>query len=53
MTVGEAIDHIRTMEIRKAETIYTAYVVDDDGKLVGAVSFKTLLLQPMEARIGM
>ncbi|HPW44800.1 MAG TPA: CBS domain-containing protein [bacterium] len=52
MTVGEAIDHIRTIEIQKAETIYTAYVVDDDRKLIGSVSFKTLLLQPMEARIG-
>ncbi len=51
MTVGQAIDHIRSVEIRKAETIHTAYVVDDGGKLIGSVSFRKLLLEPMEVRI--
>ena len=51
MTVGEAIDHIRHVEIKKAETIYSAYVVDDEGKLIGSVSFRRLLLEPMECKI--
>jgi len=52
MTVGEAIDHIRTVEAKKAETIYTAFVVNDKDLLVGSVSFRKLLLEPMEERIG-
>jgi magnesium transporter len=52
MTVGQAIDHIRCVEIQKAETIHTAFVVDEHEKLIGAVSFRRLLLEPMEARIG-
>ncbi|MBT3180909.1 MAG: magnesium transporter [Deltaproteobacteria bacterium] len=52
MTVGEAIDHIRQVEIKKAETIYMAYVIDDDGKLIGSVSFRELLLELMEEKIG-
>lgn len=52
MTVGEAIDHIRHVEIKKAETIYSAFVVDDEGKLIGSVSFRRLLLEPNEMKIG-
>ncbi len=52
MTVGEAIDHIRQVEIKKAETIYIAYVIDDDGRLTGSVSFRELLLEPLEEKIG-
>ena len=52
MTVGEAIDHIRSVEIKKVETINNAYVVDEEGKLKGAVSFRKLLLEPLEAKIG-
>jgi len=52
MTVGEAIDYIRHVEINKAETIYTSFVVDDEGKLVGSVSFRDLLLEPMEEKIS-
>jgi magnesium transporter len=52
MTVGEAIDHIRNVEAKKAETIYTAFVVDDKDLLIGSVSFRRLLLEPMEERIG-
>lgn len=52
MTVGEAIDHIRNVEAKKAETIYTAFVVNDKDVLVGSVSFRRLLLEPIEERIG-
>jgi magnesium transporter len=52
MTVGQAIDHIRSVELTKAETIHTAFVVDEGGKLVGTVSFRKLLLESLDARIG-
>lgn len=52
MTVGEAINHIKQVELRKAETIYSAYVVDEDGKLEGSVSFRRLLLEAMDAKIS-
>ncbi|MFA4874159.1 MAG: CBS domain-containing protein [bacterium] len=51
MTVGQAIDHIRSVEISKAETIHTAFVVDEAGKLVGSVSFRKLLLESLDVRI--
>lgn len=53
MTVGEAIEHIRRTEIqKKAETIHNAFVVDEEGKLIGAISFRRLLFEPMETRLG-
>ncbi|MBN1283002.1 MAG: magnesium transporter [Proteobacteria bacterium] len=52
MTVGQAIDHIRCVEIQKAETIYSAFVVDEHDVLMGSVSFRRLLLEPMEAKIA-
>lgn len=53
MTVGEAIDHIRHTEFqKKAETIHNAFVIDEGGRLLGGVSFRRLLLEPMETRIG-
>jgi magnesium transporter len=51
MTVGQAIDHIRSVEIRKAETIHTGFVVDEAGRLVGSVSYRKLLLEPLDVRI--
>lgn len=51
MTVAEAIEHIRTVEITKAETIHTAFVVDEEAKLVGAVSYRRLLLEPLDHKI--
>jgi len=52
MTVGEAIDHIRTVEIKKVETIYNAFIVDEEERLVGSVSFRELLLEPLDEEIG-
>ncbi|MFH1829411.1 MAG: CBS domain-containing protein [Pseudomonadota bacterium] len=52
MTVGQAIDHIRCVEIQKVETIIKAFVVDERNVLVGSVSFRKLLLEPLEERIG-
>ncbi len=52
MTVGSAIDHIKKVELTKAETIHTAYVLDDEGRLEGAVSFRRLLLEPLDSKIA-
>ncbi|HPQ80351.1 MAG TPA: CBS domain-containing protein [bacterium] len=53
MSVGEAIEHVRRTEIqKKAETIHNAFVVDEEGRLQGVVSFRNLLFEPMETRIG-
>ena len=43
MTVMEAIKRIRRTGVDK-ETIYTCYVIEDNRKLVGIVSIRTLLL---------
>lgn len=43
MTVAEAIAHLRA-EAPDAETIYTAYVIDADRKLLGVVSLRDLIL---------
>ena len=50
MTVREAFEHIRQTGTDK-ETIYTAYVTDDQRKLEGVVSIKTLLLADPDERI--
>jgi len=52
MTVGQAIDHIRCVEIQKAETIYSAFVVDEHEVLIGSILFRRLLLEPLESKIG-
>ena len=49
-TVEQAIKHIRRTGIDK-ETIYTCYVTDDNRRLLGFVSVKTLLLSDEEASI--
>lgn len=42
-TAREALAHLR-LEAPDAETIYTAYVVDTDGVLLGVVSLRDLIL---------
>ena len=43
MTVGEALDHIKSVAIDK-ETIYTCYVTDKKRHLLGIVTAKDLLI---------
>ncbi len=50
MTVGEALDHIRSVAIEK-ETIYTCYVLDRK-MLVGIVSAKDLLISGLDKKIS-
>lgn len=42
-TVAEAIEQIRT-QVVDGENFYTVFVVDDDGKLRGTVSFQDLIV---------
>jgi len=51
ITAAEAIDLLRR-EAPKKETIYYAYVIDAQRRLVGFVSLKNLILAKPDARIG-
>ena len=46
--VGAALDETRRVA-KDVETIYTLYVVDPTGKLVGVISLRDLLTAPLEA----
>jgi len=48
--VARAFEVIRKRGLKK-ETVYTCYVIDEDGKLVGAVSMLDLLLADQECNI--
>lgn len=50
MTVADAIKRIRRTGIDK-ETIYTAYVINEDRTLVGMLSMRTLLLSDDDDKI--
>jgi len=43
MSVGEAISYLQRQARDRAETIYTAYVLDAEQRLLGVVSFRDLL----------
>jgi magnesium transporter len=43
LTAAQAIDRLRELE-PDAETIYYVYVVDDDGRLVGVLSLRDLIV---------
>ncbi len=51
MTVDEALANLR-QEAPDAETIYHAYVLDEQRKLLGVVSLRTLILASPEQLIG-
>ncbi len=51
MTVGEALDHIRAVEI-DSETVYTCYVTDGGRTLRGIVTARMLLIAPLDRVIG-
>ncbi|MFN3686389.1 magnesium transporter [Salinarimonas sp.] len=50
MTVPEAIDALRHQAI-EAETVYQAYIVDEERRLVGVVSLRDLLMARPRARV--
>lgn len=51
MTVAEALAALR-LEAPDAETIYHAYVIDEQRKLQGVISLRTLILASPEQLIG-
>ncbi len=51
MTAQEATEYIRKVASGK-EMIYYAYVVDNQGKLIGVVSLRDIITARPEARIG-
>ena len=50
MTVGEALDHIKSVAIDK-ETIYTCYVTDKKRHLLGIVTAKDLLINDRDVTL--
>jgi len=51
MTVAQSLERIRKLALRR-ETIYVAYVIDDQRHLLGTVSLKDLVIAPPEAKLG-
>ncbi len=50
ITAGEAIDRLR-IEAPEKETIYYAYVIDEQRRLLGTVSLRELILASPESRV--
>ena len=50
LTAGGAIDRLRELE-PDAETVYYVYVLDDDGRLVGVLSLRDLIVARPETPI--
>jgi Mg/Co/Ni transporter MgtE len=51
LTAAETIDKLRSLE-PSAETIYYVYVVDDDGRLVGVLSLRDLIVAKPDTAIN-
>jgi CBS domain-containing protein len=51
LTAAETIDRLRELE-PDAETIYYVYVTDDDGRLVGVLSLRDLIVAPPDTSIS-
>jgi magnesium transporter len=51
LTAAQTIDRLRELE-PDAETIYYVYVTDDDGRLVGVLSLRDLIVAPPAAPIA-
>lgn len=50
MTAQEALQHIRETGLDK-ETIYSSYVTDEKGHLLGRVSLRSLVLAPPDTKV--
>jgi magnesium transporter len=51
MTADEAISYLRRQARENLETIYTAYVLDEQARLLGVVSFRDLFTAAPAARV--
>jgi len=52
MTVDEAISYLRRDARAREKTVYYAYVVDPEERLLGVVSFRDLIVAPGEKLVG-
>jgi magnesium transporter len=50
-TVDEAISYLRRQARERLETIYYVYVLDDQQRLIGVVSFRELFAAPPEKKV--
>ncbi|MCD6384177.1 magnesium transporter [Candidatus Sumerlaeota bacterium] len=50
MTAEEALQHIRNIGLDK-ETIYSSYVTDEEGHLIGRISLRSLVLAPPDKKV--
>jgi len=51
MTVGEAISYLRRDAQSRARTTYYAYVVDNEERLLGVITFRDLIVAPADKLI--
>jgi magnesium transporter len=51
MRVDEALRYLRRQARERSETVYYAYVIGPDERLLGVLSFKELLLAPDDRRV--
>jgi magnesium transporter len=51
MSVGQAMERIRRQALQK-ETIYYAYVIDDERHLLGVVSLRELVISATDAKVA-
>ncbi|MEO6162788.1 MAG: magnesium transporter, partial [Candidatus Binatia bacterium] len=51
MTVGEAISYLRRDARVREKTVYYAYVVDPEERLLGVITFRDLIVAPAEKSI--
>src|SRR5262244_2203322 len=51
MTVGEAIAYLRRDARAREKTIYYVYVVDQEERLLGVVTFRDLIVAPADNRV--
>ncbi len=51
MTVDEAIGYLRRQTRERVESIYYAYVLDHESRLLGVVSFRQLMMARGDARV--
>jgi magnesium transporter len=51
MTVDEALSYLRRQARDRVETIYAAYVLDGEQRLLGVVSFRDLFAAPAQKKV--
>ncbi|HWH80502.1 MAG TPA: magnesium transporter, partial [Candidatus Binatus sp.] len=52
MTVDEAISYLRRDARAREKTVYYVYVVDNEERLIGVISFRDLIVAPGDKRVS-